>query len=147
MSASATEGKSGGKRRRASSVASDGATAVSQDGASAEEFICPECGKSFARAQALGAHRNRTHGVAGTSRTSRTARGAKRRQVKPAPAASRRRSAAARRDGGSRANDGGQFDRDGLIAAVFPKGVPPKASVIAALSPWLDEGERLSRMS
>ena len=39
-----------------------------------------------------------------------------------------------------------QFDRDKVLAAVFPNGVPPKADVIAALPPWLDEAERLSRM-
>ncbi len=147
MSTSAAEGKTAGKRRRSASSASAGATSASQDGAKAGGLVCPECGKSFGRAQALGAHRSRAHGVAGTSRASRTTRGTKRRQVKAAPATARRRAAANSRDGATRANDGGKFDRDQLISAVFPNGVPPKANVIAALSPWLDEGERLSRMS
>jgi hypothetical protein len=37
-------------------------------------------------------------------------------------------------------------DRDALLAALFPKGVPAKAEVIAALAPWLEEGERLAHM-
>jgi hypothetical protein len=31
------------------------------------ELVCPECGKGFTRAQGLGAHRRRTHGVLGES--------------------------------------------------------------------------------
>lgn len=35
-------------------------------------FVCPECGRKFGRAQALGAHRSRAHGVAGTSRATKS---------------------------------------------------------------------------
>ena len=34
----------------------------------ADALTCPECGKTFTRAAALGAHRKMTHGVAGTSK-------------------------------------------------------------------------------
>jgi hypothetical protein len=37
-------------------------------------------------------------------------------------------------------------DRDALLRALFPNGLPAKAEVIAALAPWLEEGERLARM-
>ena len=33
-----------------------------------DALTCPECGKTFTRAAALGAHRKMTHGVAGTSK-------------------------------------------------------------------------------
>jgi hypothetical protein len=36
------------------------------------EFTCPECGKTFGRAAALGAHRSRAHGVAGATASRRT---------------------------------------------------------------------------
>jgi hypothetical protein len=36
-------------------------------------------------------------------------------------------------------------DRDALLAAVFPNGVPPKESVIRDVSAWLDEAEKLAR--
>jgi hypothetical protein len=141
MSTSAAESKTSGTRsRRSSSRKGSAATASSLTGQGA--FVCPECGKSFSRAQALGAHRSRTHGVAGTSRAARVS-GSKRRAAKSVTAAGG--------DGRSRATSrprqsGGQFDRDKVLAALFPDGVPPKASVIAALAPWLDEAERLSRM-
>ena len=31
-------------------------------------LVCPECGKTFTRPASLGAHRNRAHGVAGSSK-------------------------------------------------------------------------------
>ena len=33
------------------------------------QFTCPECGRTFTRPQALGAHRRQAHGVVGTSKT------------------------------------------------------------------------------
>jgi len=32
------------------------------------------------------------------------------------------------------------------LSVLFPEGVPAKVSVIEALTPWLNEAERLSRM-
>ncbi len=89
---------------------------------------CPECGKTFATAQALGAHRNRAHGISGARKRPSTAR-------KSPQVASR----ALKR--------GSAVDRDALIAAVYPNGVPARASVIEALAPWLAEADRLARLS
>ena len=105
-------------------------------------FTCPECGRTFGRAQALGAHRSRAHGVAGASR-----RGRARKSGSGRPTAKRTRAAASRpRTTASRASDGRGFDRDQVLGALFPQGVPAKASVIEALGPWLEEAERLARM-
>ena len=142
MSTPTPEEKTGGTRSRRSS-SSDGSRATPSSPAGQERgsFVCPECGKSFSRAQALGAHRSRTHGVAGSSRAGR-ANGSKGRPARAGTASGN--------GGRSRANSSprqssAQFDRDKVLAAVFPNGVPAKASVIAALGPWLDEAERLSR--
>jgi hypothetical protein len=40
----------------------------------ATEFVCPDCGRSFTRAAALGSHRSRLHGVAGSSPSAARAR-------------------------------------------------------------------------
>jgi hypothetical protein len=144
VSANETEGtKSGARKRGRSKTNANKATSTSQAAEEQGAFVCPECGKSFSRAQALGAHRSRTHGVAGTSR----AAGAKRRGAKTGTAgSSRSRRRARSQDGATRQTGGATFDRDQVLAAVFPSGVPPKASVIAALATWLAEGERLSRL-
>jgi uncharacterized C2H2 Zn-finger protein len=52
------------------------------------ELVCPECGKTFTRPASLGAHRNRAHGVAGSSkavstRGKRAARAGKRSAARP----------------------------------------------------------------
>lgn len=105
------------------------------------EFTCPECGKTFGRAAALGAHRNRAHGVAGV--TAR-ARGTSRRRNQRSAAAGRivraasgRRSANGRRIG---------VDRDALLRSLFPNGVPAREAVIRETNLWLDQAERLARM-
>src|SRR5436190_19941810 len=85
------------------------------------QFVCPECGRTFSRAAALGAHR-RSHGVAGA--TTRKNNGAAPQRGRPP-----RRSARAT----------GSTDRDVLLAALFPNGVPPRVEVIRAASLWLDE--------
>lgn len=36
--------------------------------ATSGQLVCPECGKTFTRPASLGAHRNRAHGVAGSSK-------------------------------------------------------------------------------
>ena len=100
---------------------------------SALSLVCPECGKPFTRPASLGAHRNRAHGVVGASAT--LGIGSRRR----ASAGSRARSgsAVARRAAG--------VNRDGLLEALFPNGVPPREEVIRDVNAWLDEAERLSR--
>jgi len=94
--------------------------------ASSGTFVCPECGKTFTRPASLGAHRNRAHGVAGTTqrRTPTT----------------RARAAASPRNSRNRA-----LNRDGLLAALFPNGVPAKEQVIREVNLWLDQAERLAR--
>jgi hypothetical protein len=142
MTEGAAEVKTG--RRRSSSGA---AASSSQTPPTGGEFVRPECGKTFSRAQALGAHRSRTHGVPGGKRA-RASAGAKSRAAKAG--ARGRGGAAGGRSSGARTRssqgEGGQVDRDQLLAVVFPNGVPAKVSVIEALAPWLAEGERLSRM-
>ena len=143
MSANATEGTTSGARTRGSSKTNaTGALSSSQEQGA---FICPECGKSFSRAQALGAHRSRTHGVAGTSRAARSAaRSAA--KTSTARGGQRTRSNAGRSPKQSSQREGGTVDRDQLLATLFPNGVPAKVSVIEALTPWLAEAERLSRV-
>ena len=89
-------------------------------------------------------------GVPGAQRARATA-GAKSRAAKGRTTGTRSRAGAPRgrssvRNTRSTQADGGQFDRDKLLAVVFPNGVPAKVSVIEALAPWLAEAERLSRM-
>ena len=83
-----------------------------------------------------------THGVAGTSknaagnRTSTTT-SSKRRTT---TTSSRRRSTAAPANGGAQT-----VDRDALLRALFPDGIPPRLDVVEAVNDWLDEAERLAR--
>jgi uncharacterized C2H2 Zn-finger protein len=97
-----------------------------------EEFVCPECGRTFGRAAALGAHRSRAHGVKGRSSraTSRRATGAS--SSKRANA----RAVASAKD----------VDRDSLLKSLFPDGIPAREEVVRAATTWLDEAERLARM-
>jgi predicted RNA-binding Zn-ribbon protein involved in translation (DUF1610 family) len=119
------------------------------------EFVCPECGRTFTRAAALGAHRSRVHGVAGSSRRSQS-----RQRPTTRSSAGRRRTASSggRTASGSssgrrttsrsstRAPSDGAVDRDQLLQTLFPSGIPAKANVIRAVNSWLDDAERLARM-
>jgi uncharacterized C2H2 Zn-finger protein len=118
-----------------------------------EEFKCPECGRTFTRAAALGAHRRQAHGVAGATSQSRS----RRRGISRASAATNSRTASAttrRRtprqpvtnSDGARARRGGSVDRDALLQALFPNGIPAKEDVIRAINNWLDDAERLAKM-
>jgi uncharacterized C2H2 Zn-finger protein len=110
------------RQRRTRSASSSAATGGGK-------FKCPECGKTFARAASLGAHRNRAHGVMGVSKR-RTARS--RGPNQPAAAATRAR------------QRGATIDRDQLLQALFPNGVPPREDVIRRIGAWLDEAEQLA---
>lgn len=102
--------------------------------ASNTTFTCPECGKTFSRAASLGAHRNRAHGVTGASgRRTETRR-------HTSPATTSRRTASTR----GRQNS---IDRDALLQALFPSGIPAKESVIRDVNAWLDQAERLARQA
>jgi hypothetical protein len=39
------------------------------------------------------------------------------------------------------------IDRDALLKTLFPDGIPAREEVIRAASGWLDDAERLARMS
>jgi len=147
--------------RKSRNAASD------SSGSSPAVYTCPECGKEFATRQRLGAHRNRAHGVAGSSRASvrRTAatrspgRGQATRRGRgpltsaPASTGVRRQSASSssRRARPSAASTTSRrrrgVDRDALLNALFPTGLPANAALVAALGAWLEEGERLAKMS
>ncbi|HEY1369211.1 MAG TPA: C2H2-type zinc finger protein [Gaiellaceae bacterium] len=103
------------------------------------EFKCPECGRTFARPAALGAHRRRAHGVAGATSRTRKKTGSRsgRTTATRRSTATRARSSAASR----------QVDRDALLQALFPNGVPAREAVIRAANDWLDQAEQLARMS
>jgi len=125
-------------------------------------LVCPECGKTFKRPAGLGAHRSAAHGVAGSSRGARSnaaresagetgsakTASAKAGTARAGNGAGRRgaQATSSRARSGSSQKNGRPFDRDKLLSVLFPQGVPAKVSVIAALTPWLDEAERLSRM-
>jgi hypothetical protein len=116
------------------------------------QFVCPECGRTFSRAAALGAHRSRAHGVAGQSAHAKRSRQARQASAAAAGRSTTRkrsaRSATASRRGRAPAQttDGnGTVDRDALLTTIFPEGMPAREDVIRAASNWLDEAERLAR--
>ena len=101
------------------------------------ELVCPECGKTFTRPAALGAHRRRAHGVAGASSGSTpTKRG------RAANATNGRR----RPTTTSRSTRPQGFDRDALLQQLFPNGIPARESVLRQVESWLDEAERLAAL-
>ena len=106
---------------------------------STDVFTCPECGKTFTRAAALGAHRKLKHGVAGAS--ANAASNGSRRRTR-ATAARRRTTASAATSGNA-----GVVDRNALLRTLFPSGIPPREEVITEVNAWLDEAERLARSS
>jgi hypothetical protein len=115
-----------------------------------KEFVCPECGRTFTRAAALGSHR-RTHNLAGATNQSRaqTAKPAAKTSA-PATTSKRRRSRVARttatRLSRSSSSSNGAINRDRLLQTLFPDGIPAKESVIRSVNNWLDEAERLTRV-
>lgn len=121
------------------------------------EYVCPECGRAFARPQALGAHRRAAHGIAGTSRSSAPRRGRRQARATPAqatgaaaaqprqPSSSRRRTGSSSRRSTTR-TERPSADRDALLQALFPNGIPARENVIRAVNAWLDEADRLAKM-
>jgi uncharacterized C2H2 Zn-finger protein len=105
-------------------------------------LTCPECGKTFTRAASLGAHRNRAHGVAGATTRARATR---RRRSTTVAVNGRRRAANGRRRSSSAAARAG-VDRDALLQALFPDGLPARDSVIRAANEWLDQAEQLAKL-
>jgi hypothetical protein len=137
---------------------------TSAAGKQSNELVCPECGKTFTRPQALGAHRRQAHGVAGTSKNAKnqktvaaasgasSRRGGNRRTRATSTGAStatqttRTRRAAGSSTGGSGGGRRQAVDRDVLLRALFPSGIPPQQGVIAAINNWLEEADRLARI-
>jgi C2H2-type zinc finger len=114
------------------------------------QYVCPECGRAFARPQALGAHRRQVHGVAGSSRTAVRAqrRGSRAIRRRSASGASAGQRAGA---GGSGTKSAGRartraVDRDALLRSLFPDGIPAREEVVRAVNSWLDEADRLATM-
>ena len=122
---------------------------------SEQALTCPECGRTFTRAAALGAHRKAAHGVAGSSRQARsnrrrTTQATSRANAKPGSAAARRQSQT-RRSAGASSDGRGRtrsviVDRDRLLKTLFPSGIPASEEIIRAINSWLDEAERLAQM-
>ena len=164
MSSSTAKGETSARRKRATSSSAAPAASASPTEEARKDgmLVCPECGKTFKSPAGLGAHRSAAHGVAGSSRRARSnvasktagktgsAKTASASAGTPSAssAAPRRRARATTPRARSRSSqkDGRQFDRDKLLSVLFPQGVPARISVIQALTPWLDEAERLSRM-
>jgi hypothetical protein len=145
---SSSRTKPTGTRAKTSSSRATPSSAPAQR-ASTAEFKCPECGKTFKRAAALGAHRSRVHGVAGTSRSARTTTASRRqRRTTPTATAPRTRAAATTPRTRRRSSDGtrARLNRDTLLQALFPNGVPAREAIIREANNWLDHAERLARM-
>jgi hypothetical protein len=124
--------------------------------AAASALTCPECGKTFTRAASLGAHRQKAHGVAGSSKSRATpARSARRGKVGGSGSSSGRRTGRSatvtgqrRQTATSKQSNGRseQVNRDALLKSLFPAGIPPREDVISAVNSWLNEAERLARL-
>jgi uncharacterized C2H2 Zn-finger protein len=127
------------RARRAAAKAEQ--SPVSASDQSEQTFTCPECGMTFTRAASLGAHRNRAHGVAGVSKARTSGR---RRRV--SAAANGRRRGAARAQRGSSDGAAAGVNRDALLQALFPNGLPARESVIRAANDWLDQAEQLAKL-
>ena len=121
-----------------------GQASQSGNGSTSSEIACPECGKTFTRAASLGAHRRAAHGVAGARAAARTNQSKTTRRGR---ATTTRPTRAGRDTGRSTAqtrSDG--INRDALLSALFPNGIPPRQDVIRSVNEWLDEGERLAKL-
>src|SRR5690242_3718795 len=115
-------------RARAAKSGTSAETNGTANADSAGALVCPECGRTFTRPAALGAHRRRAHGVVG-----QTNRGRGRRNAGRAASA---RPPRATRTAGTASPDG--IDRDALLQALFPNGLPAREAVIRAANEWLD---------
>ena len=129
---------------RARRSAQAAATEAPSSAAAGEEFKCPECGRTFERAAALGAHRRRAHGVAGASASASAARSRRRSSTRSQTDTTRSRQRTTTRPRAARDSKG--VNRDALLKTLFPTGVPPRESVIREVAAWLDEAERLAKL-
>jgi len=166
-SKSAARKKSSAKKSSAKKSSARSAPRKSAAAKARGEFVCPECGKSFTRAASLGAHRNRVHGVAGSSTQARARRSV---SSRPSSSATKTRSAAAAAGRTStgrkttatrgtqarklstaavrqRRRSAGSVNRDALLGSLFPNGIPARESVIRELNKWLNQAERLAKLT
>lgn len=114
-------------------------------------LTCPECGKTFTRAASLGAHRSRAHGVSGASsrrnrRGSSVRNGGATRGRSGAQAQASQRSTRGRGRGASPGANAPRVNRDQLLQALFPNGLPAREEVIRRANAWLDDAEQLAKM-
>jgi hypothetical protein len=135
---SGASGKRDGRRRQRSTATSTQVkvAGVKTGSGATATLTCPECGRTFTRAAALGAHRRQAHGVIGTSASSRA--NGSRRQRNSAPA----KTASATTGRQQRA---GTVDHDALLKALFPNGIPANKGMIRSVNSWLEEADRLAR--
>ena len=118
---------------------------ISPAAPSADQFSCPECGKSFSRAASLGAHRNRAHGITGTTKRRTKSQPASSKTTRRLRRTTNRRPITAttptRREAGA-----ATIDRNQLLETLFPNGVPPREDVIRRVGSWLDEADQLAKL-
>jgi|tagenome__1003787_1003787.scaffolds.fasta_scaffold20503543_1 hypothetical protein len=122
-----------GRSRAAGKTTVARADAAAAKTAAAATVTCPECGRTFTRAAALGAHRRQAHGVIGSSASSR-ASGTRRGNTTPTTAAATVEQSRT-----------GAVDHDVLLKALFPNGIPPNERTIRSVNNWLGEADRLAR--
>jgi hypothetical protein len=131
----ATSKPAAAKKPESAAATSEPAGSKKPAPATGTQLTCPECGKTFTRPAALGAHRQRAHGIAGTSQNARsrrtTNRGATTQTTARAASASNGASAA--------------VDHDALLRTLFPAGIPPRQDIIAAVNDWLTQADTLAR--
>jgi predicted RNA-binding Zn-ribbon protein involved in translation (DUF1610 family) len=158
-STSAKRGTSTSAKRGTSTSAKRGTSTSARRGTSTSakqstQFKCPECGQTFGRASALGSHRKNSHGVVGASSRTKTRQRAAtttgtRRRGRPAITAARSTNATGTRrrgrpPGSQNRPKTGTVNRDALLQALFPGGIPANEDTIRSLNAWLDEAERIA---
>jgi hypothetical protein len=116
----------------------------------AGETVCPECGRTFKRPSALGAHRWQAHRVAGSSPQARSRRRTAKRTAGALGSGGRDSeralpAASANSEAGAAGADS-VIDRDALLRIVFPNGIPVRDDVIRYVTRWLDEAEKLASL-
>ena len=131
-------------RPRGTSTAAKSTAKTSPVGgaSTSQELTCPECGRVFTRAAALGAHRRRAHGVVGTSK----ARSRRSKTARTTAGSGRNSRRTARADQTTARGETPALDRDALLQTLFPNGVPAREAVIRAANDWLDRAEELARL-
>ncbi len=110
-------------------------------------LTCPECGKTFTRAASLGAHRNRAHGISGSSSQRRRRSNKRSNGGTTRPSASSQTRRRRGRSGADTPAASGAVNRDALLQTLFPNGLPAREEVIRRANAWLDEAERLATTS